>query len=214
MSKIKELDAEMRDRVGKGSARAVRREGRVPAVIYGGKSEPESITLEKRNLQKELSTGKFLNTLYNVKSGKNVTRVIPRDVQMHPVSDAPIHVDFLRLLEGARVNLFIPIRLENEVESPGLKRGGVLNIVRYEVELDVPADNIPDEIVGDLTGLDINDSLHISAFQMPEGCSPTITDRDFTVVTVAAPSGMAIEEEAEEGEEAEVEETAAVEEAE
>lgn len=201
MAEIQTISADQRDRAGKGVARAIRREGKIPAVIYGGKQEATSISLEVRALEKEYSTGKFLNTLYNIEVAGKEIRVIPRDVQIHPVTDKPLHVDFLRLAEGAQITLMIPVNFLNEEDCEGLAKGGVLNVVRYEVEMNVPADNIPEAIEGDLAGLDIGGSLHISAFKMPEGCAPTITDRDFTVATIAAPSDLETEEETVEDEE-------------
>ena len=182
---------------GKGAARATRRTGRVPGVIYGGKTSPEMISIDRGDLTKIWNTGRFLNQITVVDVAGKETRAIARDVQLHPVTDTPLHVDFLRLEAGARVKLSIPVNFNNEGASPGIKRGGVLNIVRYEVELDCPADNIPTSLEADLTGLEIGDSLHISAINLPDGVQPTITDRDFTVATVAAPSKMATAEETE-----------------
>ncbi len=196
MAKNEILTAEARDRAGKGAARATRRQGRIPAVIYGGKEEPTLVSFEKAEFMKAYNTGNLLRTLYDVKIGKAKTMVIPRDVQVHPVSDIPLHVDLLRLGEGAMINLDIEVHYINEEESPGLAKGGALNVVRHTVELRVPATKIPDALEADLTGLEIGDSIHISAFKLPEGCSPTITDRDFTVATIAAPT-MSIEEEEE-----------------
>lgn len=204
------ISAEPRERGGKGAARAIRREGRVPAVIYGGKKAPEPITIEAQALVKEYNTGVFLRTLYDVDLNGSKSRVIPRDVQLHPVTDMPIHVDLLRLEKGARINVEVLVNFANEEECPGLTKGGVLNIVRHDVELSVPVDEIPSEIIADLTGLGFGDSIHISDIKLPEGCVPTITDRDFTIATIAAPAGGGDEEaEGEEGEEAEGEATAA-----
>ncbi len=206
MAELTTLAAELRDRGGKGAARAARRTGRVPGVIYGGKTPPEMISIDRGDLTKIWNTGTFLNQITMVDVGGNQTRAIARDVQLHPVSDVPLHVDFLRLEAGSRVKLSIPVSFENEGTSPGIKRGGVLNIVRYEVELDCPADNIPSSLTANLEGLEIGDSLHISAITLPDGVKPTITDRDFTVATIAAPSKVATAEEeaaaAAEGEEA------------
>lgn len=193
MSERPILSAEVRERAGKGAARAIRREGRVPAVIYGGKKAPESITIETRALVKEYDTGVFLRTLYDVEVGGKKSRVIPRDVQLHPVSDVPLHVDLLRLEKGARINIDVTVNFINEEECPGLARGGALNVVRHDVELSVPVDNIPTSIDADLTGLDIGGSIHISAIPLPEGCTPTITDRDFTVATIAAAMAEEVE---------------------
>lgn len=207
MSKIEALVASTRDRAGKGAARAIRNEGHVPAVIYGGKQEPISISIEKRDLAKKLRTGKFLSSLFMLEVGGEKIRVIPRDVQYHPVNDAPLHVDFLRLLEGATISVEVPVVFINEEECPGLTRGGTLNVVRHAIELNAPVDSIPDHLDLDLTGLDIGDGIHISSVELPDGVTPTITDRDFTIATIAAPSALvsagAEEEEAVEGEEGE-----------
>lgn len=184
------LTAQPRSRAGKGAARAVRREGLIPAVIYGGKQDPEMIAVDTKVITKQLHTGTLLSRVYFVDVDGKKTRVIPRDVQLDPVRDTPVHVDFLRLAEGAKVALMIPVHFMNHEASPGLKRGGTLNIVRHEVELLVNADNIPPYLEADLTGLDLNDGIHISAIKLPEGARPTITDRDFTVATVAVPSGF------------------------
>lgn len=190
MSQVLNLKAEPRERVGKGVARAARREGRVPAVIYGGKQAPDMVTLEAKALIKLLNTGSFMSSVVEVEVAGAQHRVLPRDVQFHPVTDRPLHVDFLRLAAGGTVTVMVPVHFRNEAASPGLKRGGVLNIVRHEVELECPADAIPDELVVDLTGRDIHDSIHISAIPLPEGVRPTIRDRDFTVATLVAPSGL------------------------
>jgi large subunit ribosomal protein L25 len=195
MSEALKLAAEARDRAGKGASRAIRREGRVPAVIYGEKKAPVGIHVEAKALIKMLQSGHFMNSVVDVELNGKTERTLPRDVQFHPVTDRPLHVDFLRLAKDARVTVAIPVRFTDEEASPGLKRGGVLNVVRHEVELNCPADNIPDELVASLTGLDVGDSIHISAFALPEGAKPIIDDRDFTVATVVAPSALKSEEE-------------------
>jgi large subunit ribosomal protein L25 len=208
MSQTIELNAVVRERGGKGAARAVRRQGLVPGVIYGDKKEPEIISIDRRELVRLLNFGNFMTTLCSIDVDGAKTRVLARDVQFDPVKDFPIHVDFLRLGKDARIAVDIPVHFLNEEASPGIKRGGVLNVVRHEVELICPADAIPDFIEADLTGYDIGDSLHISAIALPAGVTPAITDRDFTVATIAAPAGL--KEEAEEGEgeaEEDVEET-------
>ena len=212
MSKIEPLVATSRDRAGKGAARATRREGHVPAVIYGGKQEPISISVEKRDLAKKLRNGKFLSSLFMMEIGGEKVRVIPRDVQYHPVTDAPMHVDFLRLLEGSTISVEVPVVFINEEECEGLTRGGTLNVVRHTIELNAPVDSIPDHLELDLAGLDIGDGLHISSVKLPDGVTPTITDRDFTIATIAAPSALVsagaeeAEGEGEEGAEGEGEE--------
>ena len=196
MSETNELTAEMRDGVGKGASRAVRRQGKVPAVIYGDKQPPISIALPSKELTKKLHAGGFLTHVTTIDVNGEKHRVIPKDYQLDPVRDQLTHVDFLRVGVGTRLTLEVPVHFINEAASPGIKRGGALNIVRHTVELTVPADAIPEELVVDLTGLEIGDSVHISAVTLPEGVSPTITDRDFTVATIAVPAGFNEEEEA------------------
>lgn len=190
MAAVKQLQAVARDRAGKGAARAVRRQGQVPAVIYGAGEAPDIIALDGNQTRQLIAAGRFLTTVFEIDVGGRKARAIPRDYQLDPVKDLPLHVDFLRLAEGQTITVDIPVRFINQEASPGLKRGGTLNVVRHTVELAVPVDAIPEALVADLTGLDINDSLHISAIALPEGARPTITDRDFTIATVAAPSGM------------------------
>ncbi|WBX85883.1 50S ribosomal protein L25/general stress protein Ctc [Sphingosinicella microcystinivorans] len=197
MSEALKLAAEARDRAGKGASRAIRREGRVPAVIYGNNKEPVQVHVEAKALVKMLQTGHFLNSVVEVEVGGKTERTLPRDVQFHPVTDRPIHVDFLRLSKDARVTVAVPVRFTDEEASPGIKRGAVLNIVRHEVELVCPADAIPDELVASLKGLDVGESLHISAFALPAGARPVIDDRDFTVATIVAPSALRSSEDAE-----------------
>ncbi len=199
------LSAETRERAGKGASRAMRREGRVPAVIYGEKKDPEPIHVEERALMKLLHTGHFMNSLVEVTLGSDTTRALPKDVQFHPVTDRPLHVDFLRIGKGATITLDIPVSFVNHEESPGLKRGGVLNVVRHELELSCPADDIPGEIVIELDGLEVGDSIHISQVKLPAGVTSAIDDRDFTIAGVVAPSALRSDEdeaaEEEEGEE-------------
>jgi large subunit ribosomal protein L25 len=186
MSETLTLSAETRERAGKGASRAIRREGRVPAVIYGNNEAPEGIHLEERELMKALMTGHFMNSVVMI----NGTRTLPKDVQFHPVTDRPLHVDFLRIGEHSTVTVDVPVRFENEDASPGLKRGGVLNIVRHELSLTCDAAEIPDEVVIDLAGYDVGDSIHISQVTLPQGVKSAITDRDFTIATIVAPSGL------------------------
>ncbi len=188
MTEIASLAAEARQQAGKGPARALRRSGRVPAVIYGEAEEPVAISLDARDLGKELHQPGFFRRLYDVAVDGAKQRVLPRDVQRHPVTSVPLHVDFLRIAAGARISVAVAVVFENEELSPGLKRGGVLNIVRHEIELSCPADAIPDAIRLDLTGLEIGDGVHISQIDLPPDVTPTITDRDFTIITVAAPT--------------------------
>ncbi len=192
------LSADARERAGKGASRELRNQGRVPAVIYGDKQEPVSIHIEEKALVKVLNTGHFMNSVVMVDVGGRATRTLPKDVQFHPVTDRPLHVDFLRISEHATVTVAVPIRFVGEENSPGLKRGGVLNTVRHELELTCDASEMADEVVIDLAGLDIGDSIHISHVTLPKGSSSAITDRDFTIATIVAPSGL--KSEASEGE--------------
>ncbi len=196
MSEIYELRAEVRERVGKGAARAVRRQDRIPAVIYGDKKPPIPISLPQREMTQRLHAGGFLTHIAMIDVDGEKIRVIPRDYQLDPVRDHLVHVDFLRVGEGAQLTLEIPVHFINEHASPGIKRGGALNIVRHTIELRVPVDAIPEAIEVDLTGLDIGDSLHISSVTLPEGATPTITDRDFTIATIAGHGQAAAAEDA------------------
>ena len=207
MSDMTSLVAEDRTAVGKGAARAIRQAGRVPGVVYGEKKEQLMFSLEARALRKELQKPRFYSTLCNLEIGGKKVRVLPRDIQLHPVTDEPIHADFVYVSRGATVTVEVPVLFLNEDECPGLKRGGVLNVVRREVELVCPADSIPEKIELDLVEADIGDSLHYSHAIVPENVEPTITDRDFTIATIAAPSGGA-DDEAEDAEDAEGEEGA------
>jgi large subunit ribosomal protein L25 len=190
MASVKQLQAVARDRAGKGAARAVRREGRVPAVIYGAGQEAKAIALDANQAKQLIFGGHFLTTVFEIEVDGAKTRAIPRDYQLDPVKDFPIHVDFLRLAEGQQIRVEVPVHFVNQEASPGLKRGGTLNVVRHTIELLVPADAIPESIDADLTGFNIGDSLHISAIKLPEGARPTIAERDFTVATIVAPSGL------------------------
>lgn len=191
MSEALTLSAETRDRVGKGASRALRREGRVPAVIYGNKQDPVSIHVGEKELVKLLMTGHFMNSVVMVDGvGKAAVRTLPKDVTFDVVTDRPVHVDFLRISEHAQVTVAVPVVFTHEEESRGIKRGAVLNIVRHELELVVDAANIPDQIEISLKGLDVGDSIHISHVTLPEGASSAITDRDFTIATLVAPSAL------------------------
>ncbi len=188
------LPAEARERAGKGASRELRRNGRVPCVVYGDKKEPLSVHVEEKLLTKLLHTGHFMNSVVMVEVDGKANRTLPKAVDFHPVTSRPIHVDFLRIGAHSQVHVAVPVRFANEEASPGLKRGGVLNIVRHELELVCDASKIPDEIQLDLTGLDIGDSVHISQVTLPEGSKSAIDDRDFTIITVVAPSAMKSEE--------------------
>lgn len=216
MAQAYELQATSRDRVGKGSARALRREGNIPAVIYGDGKPPVAIALPVKETTLQLKSGGFMNTVGTINVDGKKVDVLPRDFQLDPVRDFLIHVDFLRVSAKSRIAVEVPVNFINEDDSPGLKRGGALNIVRHTVELECAANAIPENIVVDLAGTEIGDSIHISAVTLPEDVTPTITDRDFTIVTIAG-AGGGMEEETDEVEgdgEAEVEGEAAAEETE
>lgn len=182
------IAAELRERAGKGAARSMRRAGRVPAVIYGNKQAPVMISLDPEELKKQFRGGVFFSKVYEVRTGAETTRVLARDLQRHPVTDEPIHVDFMRFSPRTRLSFDIPVVFENEDEAPGLREGGVLNVVRHTVELLCSPLSIPEALSADLTGLTIGDSIHISHVTLPKGVEPTITDRDFTIATIAAPT--------------------------
>ena len=184
------FNAERRERAGKGAARAARRAGLVPGVIYGAKKAPELVAIKPTELLPELRKTAFFTNLYDVKLDGGSARVLVRDVQYDPVSDRPVHVDFMRVEPNTKVRVDVPVVFENEAASPGIKRGGVLNIVRHQIELVCLATQIPHQIRVDLTGLDIGDSVHISAVKLPAGITPVIADRDFTVATIAGAASM------------------------
>jgi large subunit ribosomal protein L25 len=186
MSETLTLSAETRDRVGKGASRALRREGRVPAVIYGNKADPVGIHVNERELMKLLNTGHFMNSVVMV----NGERTLPKDVAFDVVTDRPLHVDFLRISEHATVTVQVPIVFTDEEAAPGITRGGVLNVVRHELELVVDAAEIPDQVEISLKGIEVGESIHISAVTLPKGAKSAITDRDFTIATVVAPSAL------------------------
>ncbi|RFC67498.1 MULTISPECIES: 50S ribosomal protein L25/general stress protein Ctc [Mesorhizobium] len=191
-----ELKAEAREQVGKGSARAVRRDGKVPAVIYGDKQAPLAIALSYKDIFYKIHGGGFLTTVATIDVDGKKIRVLPKDYQLDPVKDFPLHVDFLRVGKNTEVNVQVPVHFINEEKSPGIKRGGTLNIVRHEVEFHCPADSIPEFITVDLDGADIGDSIHISAVKLPKGVKPVISDRDFTIATIAGTSAQASEDNA------------------
>ena len=189
MGTMYELSATVREKVGKGAARSVRRQDRIPAVIYGGNQPPVSISLPWREVSQRIHGGGFYTTVAEIAVNGEKVRTLPRDFQIDPMTERPVHVDFLRVISGSTVTVEVPVQFLNESQAPGIKRGGVLNVVRHRVELIVPVDNIPENIDADLNGLDINDSLHISAITLPEGVKRTIA-RDFTIATIAAPAGV------------------------
>ena len=190
MPEIVTLSAERRARPGKGAARATRRTGRVPGIIYGGDGDPMPISLEPRELSRVLAKRGFLATVVEVKVGDTVHRALPREVQYHPATDQPLHVDFMRVGADTQVTVTVPVAFINHEMSVGLRRGGMLNIVRHGISLICQVDNIPEQLVVDLNGLDIGDSVHISAVTLPPGSGLAITDRDFTIASIAASSAV------------------------
>ena len=188
MTDITVLTANAREKVGKGSAREARRQGNIPAVIYGDKKSPIPIVVEQKILVRHLGTGGFFNTLFDIDVNGELNRVLPRDVQLHPVTDVPEHVDFLRVSATTTVSVEVPVEFIGDDVSPGIKSGGVLNVVRYTVEVSCTPDLIPNTLLLDLSSAEIGDSLHISAVNLPEGVTPTISDRDFTIATIVAPT--------------------------
>lgn len=188
MSETTSLVAEVRERGGKGAARATRREDKIPAVIYGGKEEPLMVALDRNALTLTVNKGSFTSKLCTLEIKGKQHQVLPRDVQIHPVTDAPIHVDFLRVTAGTQISVMVPMVFTDHEASPGLKKGGVLNVVRHEVEFICRADSIPEKFTKSLAGLEIGDSIHISHIDLPEGVHPAIRNRDFTIATIAPPT--------------------------
>ena len=199
------LTVDVREGTGKGAARAARREDLVPGVLYGGKLGPVSINLRGNEVRKALLTGKFVSHMMELNHEGKHQKVIARDIQFHPVSDAPMHIDLFRVDEDTKIDVEVTVHFVNEEKSPGMKRGGVLNIVRHTVELNCPAGAIPEAIEADLTGLDIGDSIHISAIALPKGVTPTIADRDFTIATLQGSRAVLTPESDEVGEAPETE---------
>lgn len=194
-----ELTAEKRERAGKGSSRALRRSGRIPAVIYGDKQTPLSISLPLKETHLRIYAGGFMTTIATINVDGEKIQVLPKEYQLDPLKGITMHVDFLRVTADTLVTVEVPVHFLNEEASPGIKRGGVLNIVRHEVEFHCPANAIPEFIAADLTGLDVGDGIHISHIKLPAGVTPVIHDRDFTIATIAAPAGLKSEENAADG---------------
>jgi large subunit ribosomal protein L25 len=188
MRETLDLKVEARGKTGKGAAYQTRKAGFIPGIVYGGSADPVPVQVDEHTLIRMHNSGAFLQTLVMLEIAGQKTRVLPRAVQLDPVTDRPVHVDFMRLTPGGRISLDIPVHFRGHENSPGLKLGGVLNVVRHEVAMLCPVDNIPEYIEGDLSGLEIGDSLHISAFTLPEGVKPMIRERDFTVATIAPPT--------------------------
>ena len=203
MAEPSALSLQTRESSGKGASRALRRNGFVPGILYGGNQEPVNVKLLENELHHAVRRGRFFSTLVNLDIDGTLVRAIPRDVQYDVVRDIPIHVDFMRISPNSVITLFVPVKFINEEESPGIRRGGVLNVVRHEVELRVRARDIPEELVADVSGLDIGDVVHFSAISLPAGATSTIIGRDFAVATIAAPSAIAAAARAEQEEAAE-----------
>ncbi|GJD47993.1 50S ribosomal protein L25 [Methylobacterium crusticola] len=198
MSAVKPLEAVARDRVGKGAARAVRRQGQVPAVVYGGGQPPQAIAIELVRARTLIYAGGFLTTVFEIESGGRKVRAIPRDFQLDPVSGVPLHVDFLRVVAGQTVSVEVPVHFSHEDAAPGIRqRGGTLNVVLHTVTLDVAPESIPDAITVDLTGKDIGDSIHVSDLPVPAGATITLDGAE-TVATIVPPTVLGAEVEAEE----------------
>lgn len=190
MAANKVLKAQAREGVGKGAARELRRQGRVPAVIYGDKKPPVTVSVEYKDALKFIYAGGFKSHILDLDVDGTVHKVIPRDYQLDVVMDQPVHIDFLRVSGNSKLHVEVHVEFINEEKSPGLKRGGTLNVVRHTVELIAPANEIPEHVTVDLSGTEIGDSIHISAVTLPKGVTPAITDRDFTIATLVAPSGL------------------------
>ena len=205
MSDTLELKAQARDRVGKGAARELRRQDMVPAVIYGDKKDPLPIALPRKETTLKIHAGGFMTTILSIEADGQTHNVLPKDYQLHPVSDAVLHVDLLRVSRKTQVTVEVPVHFENEETCPGLKAGGVLNVVRHTVEVNCPANSIPENFSIDLSPFELGDSINISAVDLPDDVVPTITDRDFTIATIATPAGLRSDDAAEEGEEEVVE---------
>ncbi|MBO1326545.1 50S ribosomal protein L25/general stress protein Ctc [Acetobacter sp. TBRC 12305] len=194
MSKITSIEAEVRAKAGKGAARATRRAGLVPGVVYGGKQEPTLIALDPRIVVKGLQTSGWRSRVYEIKVGGKTERALVRDVQLHPVKDSPVHIDFLRLAAGARVHVEVAVHFVGEEKSPGIKRGGVLNVVRHTVDVDVDGEHIPEYFTVDLSTLDINDNVRWDDVQGTAGATPISHEPNFVIASIAAPSGGVAEE--------------------
>jgi len=201
MADVISLAVEERERAGKGAARATRRAGRIPAVIYGNKQDPVLISVDPQDLSRQLREGNFFSNVYEIDAEGEKHRVLARDLQLDPVTDRPLHVDFMRFSKKTRLVMEINVNFINEEESPGLRQGGVLNVVRHSIEMRCNPISIPESIEVDLEGLEVGDSIHISAITLPDDVELTITDRDFTIATIAAPTVVEEVEEGEEGEE-------------
>ena len=195
MSEVVQIEAKKRDLVGTGISRDLRGKKMIPCIIYGDKKDPVPIQVDEKKLRVQINDAGFFSKQCEIKVDESVYKVLPKDIQLHPVNEKILHVDFLRVGQNTTVTLFVPVKFINENSCEGIKQGGVLNIVRHEVEIKTLVSKIPEFLEADLDGLEIGDSIHISSIKLEEGVSPTITDRDFTIATVAPPTVMKVEEE-------------------
>ena len=195
MSQDSQIIANKRENIGTGSSRNLRLEKKIPGIIYGEKKDPIPVTLDEKTLKIKIKDPTFFSKQCEIKFNNEVIRVLPKDLQLHPVKESILHIDFLRVGENTTVTLFVPVKFINENNCPGMKQGGVLNVVRREVELITLVSKIPESLEANLDGLEIGDSIHISSITLEEGVNPTISDRDFTIATIAPPTVMKIEEE-------------------
>ena len=195
MSQDSQIIANKRENSGTGSSRSLRKEKKVPGIIYGEKKDPIPVILDEKTLKIKIKDPTFFSKQCEVKFNDEVIKVLPKDLQLHPVKESILHIDFLRVGENTTVTLFVPVKFLNENNCPGLKQGGVLNVVRREIELITLVSKIPESLEANLDGLEIGDSIHISSITLQEGVKPTISDRDFTIATIAPPTVMKVEEE-------------------
>ena len=195
MTELFQIEAEKRTLIGKGNSRANRNQGKIPGIIYGEKQDPILITVEQKKLKMAIENAGFFSKQCEIKIDNNIFKVLPKDLQLHPVKESIIHIDFLRVGENTMLTIFVPVKFINENKCDGIKQGGVLNIVRREIEVKAPIQKLPEFIEADLEGLDIGDSIHISSVKLTDEVVPTIKDRDFTIATIAQPTVMKVEEE-------------------
>ncbi|PPR37997.1 MAG: 50S ribosomal protein L25 [Alphaproteobacteria bacterium MarineAlpha8_Bin1] len=195
MTELFQIEAEKRTLIGKGNSRANRNQGKIPGIIYGEKKDPILITVEQKKLKMAIENAGFFSKQCEIKIDNDVFKVLPKDLQLHPVKESIIHIDFLRVGENTMLTIFVPVKFINENKCDGIKQGGVLNVVRREIEIKAPIQKLPEFIEADLEGLDIGDSIHISSVKLSDEVVPTIKDRDFTIATIAQPTVMKVEEE-------------------
>jgi large subunit ribosomal protein L25 len=190
MSETLALKADARPKAGKGASRAARRAGQVPCVIYGAKQAPDAIAVSENDVRKLIKTGHFTTAIIEIDVAGKKQQALMRDIQLHPVSERPVHIDFLRVDANTKVYVKVPVHFKDQLDSPGIKRGGVLNIVHHEIELECPAGNIPDEVMISLAGLDVGATIHLADVLLPAGIKPHVREKDFTVATIIAPSSL------------------------